>query len=33
MTQGIAESRVYLLDPSPAKVVDGRMQLELALRE
>jgi hypothetical protein len=33
VAQGIAESRVYLLDPAPGQVVDGRVKMELALRE
>jgi len=31
--QGIAETRIYLLDPAPAQVVDGRVRMELTLTD
>jgi hypothetical protein len=33
LAQGIAEARVYLLDPAPAQVVDGRVRMELTLTD
>ena len=33
LAQGVIETRVYLLDPAPAQIVDGRVRMELTLTD